>query len=154
IADARGKIIADVSRHDSSVAPVPRNTDFVDHFAFDKKWLKAFGDERVDLDGTPRAAHNHTVAILDSFTVCMRGADFDECARHETDEPRHVAAHGAGLPVLGNPVGCRDHRERISFAIAIEFRRLPDLRAGIRLCLGEWVLYRALHRFVVLRKWP
>src|SRR5690242_10210172 len=69
IADAGGKIVANISRHDSRVAPVPGNADLIDHPAFDKKWLKAFGDERIDLDGTPRTAHNHAVPTLDAFTI-------------------------------------------------------------------------------------
>src|SRR5690242_20179154 len=97
VADAGGKIIADVSRHNSRVAPVPRNADLIDHPAFNKKWLEAFGDGRLDLDGTPRAAHNRAIARLDSSAISVRCADFDARARHETHDRGHVPAHGAGV---------------------------------------------------------
>src|SRR5262249_15985216 len=129
------KIVADVSRRDPRVAPVPGNADFVDHLTLDKKRLKALGDQGVDLDGAPGAAHNYAIAALDPFALGVRGADFDEGTRHKTHEPGHVAAHGAGLPVFRNPVGCGDDGESIGFAVAIEFGGLPDLGAGIRLSL-------------------
>src|SRR5215467_13103335 len=107
VADAGREIIGDVSRH----------------------------NPRVDLDGTACAAHNYTIAALDPFALGERRADFDERVRHETDEPWHVAAHGAGLPVLGYSVRCRDDRESIGFAVTIEFGGLPDLRTRIRLSI-------------------
>src|SRR4030095_4077780 len=133
VADTGGKIIADVARHNARIAPVPRKADLVDHPAFDEKGLKAFGDQRVDLDGTPRAADDHLVAVLDPFALGQRRADLNESVGDEAYKPGHVAAHGAGLPVFGNPVGCGDDGEDIGFAVPIKFAGLPDLGTGTRL---------------------
>src|SRR5262245_8316148 len=56
--------------------------------------------------------------------------------------------------MLGNSVGGGDDWKGVRFAVLIKFGGPPDLSAGIRLRLGERVLYRALHRLVVLGKWP
>ena len=43
-----------------------------------KKGWETFGDQRVDLYRAPRAADDHLVAVLDSFALGQRRADFCE----------------------------------------------------------------------------
>ena len=152
VADAGGEIIDDVARYEARVTPVPRQADLIDRLTLDEERLETVGDQRVDLHRAPRAADDHLVAVLDSFALGQRRADFCEGVRHQADEPGHVAAHGPGLPMFGDSVGRGDNRKDIGFAVAIEFAGLPDLRAGTRLNLGERVFHRALHRLVMLGK--
>src|SRR5688572_20787481 len=100
IADACSKIIRYVARYDPRIAPMPRQADFVDILSLDEERLEAFGDQRIDLHGTSRAAYDDAVAVLDPFSIGQRAADFNESMRHKAHEPWHVAAHGAGLPVF------------------------------------------------------
>src|SRR4029434_7716435 len=96
---------------------------------------------------------NRAVAVLKPLALRQRVADFNKSIWHKTYEPRHVAAHGAGLPMFRHSVGRADDGKGIGTAGPVERRRLPELRARARLGLREQISNRALHRLVVLGEW-
>src|SRR4029450_9461647 len=78
VADAGGEVVGDVAGHDAGIAPVPGQADLVDEPAVHVEGLEALGDERVHLDGAPRARHRHPVAALDALARGQGAADLHE----------------------------------------------------------------------------